>query len=302
MTDPTTPSDDDLSLALDGEADAELQARIDASLEALARLEELRAAAAQVAAPVAPLDDDTVDTLITAALDTPVAPPRVAARRRRGATPWLVAASVILLMAVGLSLVWAGRGSEDDQAGASRTASGQQDTSAGDGDAESSFSGTGSSSAEASDPPADAATPGGHGSPTTVVPSSSAELPVLYLGSYDDADELRTATATSFADALKASGTALQYDTTEPADEQTGATTRTEADMPSAKAVDRCAQQLQVTLSMKAGPLQTGYATVDDRSVLVYEFAAASARDGKETTLVAAVGVDACDEVVIFER
>ena len=53
---------------------------------------------------------------------------------------------------------------------------------------------------------------------------------------------------------------------------------------------------------MKAPPVQTGYATVDDEPVLVYEFATTSARTNKETTLVAAVGVKACDEVVFFER
>jgi hypothetical protein len=41
---------------------------------------------------------------------------------------------------------------------------------------------------------------------------------------------------------------------------------------------------------------------VRGRRLLVYEFAAASYADGSATTLVAAVGVDACDPVLTFER
>lgn len=307
MTDHPTFSDDDLSLALDGDADAELLARIEADPEARARLEALRAAAALVATPVDPLDDRTVDDLISTAVDTPVAPatPRRSSAGSRRATPWLVAASVIVLMAVGLSLVWAGRGTEEDQAGASRTAAdASQELS--DGAADAAFSedgagadaGAGSSANTADAEESEAAPSGGHGSATTIPTNPTEGLPVVFLGDYPSGEALRQATATSFAEALAASDTTATFGGSDPDPDATGRS-RSE---PSAASVDRCAQQLQVALSLASDPLQAGYATVDDRDVLVYEFATTSAQDGSETTLVAAVGKDACDEVVLFER
>lgn len=304
MTDHRTPTDDDLSLALDGEADADLLARIEADPDARARLEQLRAAASLASTPVTPLGGDAVDELIATAVDAPVAPV-VSARARRGqrrAAPWLVAASVILLMAVGLTLVWAGRSSDDDQASATLASAADKssesaESSNGGAAADTNFSGSGSTATD------QAAPAGGHGSPTTIAPStSSASLPLLYLGSYESGDALREATAGSFADAWKASGSKVAYQGGDTAADEVGRSTTSGGTPPTAEAVDRCGDQLQVTLSTKAGPVQTGYATVDGEEVLVYEFAAASARDGRETTLVAAVGTDACDEVVIFER
>ncbi|HWJ60692.1 MAG TPA: hypothetical protein VNS19_01885 [Acidimicrobiales bacterium] len=298
MTDPHPLTDDDLSLALDGEADAQLLARIDADPAAQARLEELRAAAQLSGAPVPPLDDDVVDDLIARAIDTPVAPVVTGTRRSsRRAAPWLVAASVVLLMAVGLSLVWAGRSSDDDQASAARDATeAAADTSGAGSAADSSFSESADTGSAAADGVA-----GGHGSPTTVAPStSSASVPLLYLGSYASGDDLRAATADSFTDAWKDNGE-LTFD--DPDTESDRTQGRSMADPPSSASVDRCADQLQITLSMEGAPVQSGYATVDGKDVLVYEFATASAKDAdRETTLVAAVGADACDEVVFFER
>lgn len=303
MTDLPPLSDDDLSLALDGEADAELLARIGASPEAQARLEDLRAAQALLASSGVPaLDDGVVDELIANAVDTPVAPVRVGSRGHRRAAPWLVAAAVIVLMAVGLSLVWAGQSDDQDQASASLTS---QEASAGksadDEAADSSFS-DGAGGGSTADPLTDPLT-GAHGSPTTIAPApgESASVPVVYLGAYESGADLRAATATSFALALQTSRSQPSYEAPDPgAPERQGLS----ADVPPAQAsVDRCAEQLQVTLSLKQAPIQTGYATVGDRDVLVYEFATTSAKDAdRETTLVAAVGADACDEVVIFER
>lgn len=293
MTDRPTIPDDDLSLALDGEADPELQARIDASPEAQVRLGALRAAADRVAAGPAPLDADQVDDLIATALDAPVAPVARRTRRQGRATPWLVAASVIVLMAIGLSLVWAGRNGDDDQASAKMGDVAAESSGSGSAAADSSFTEGGSSTADPSEAPA----AGGHGSATTVARSTtSASLPLLYLGSFDSADALRAATASSLADAWKASGSKVAYQS------DTSTTDRSTGSAPAPESVDRCGDQLQVTLSTGSAPIQTGYATVDGKEVLVYEFAAVSARDGKDTTLVAAVGTDACDEVVIFER
>ncbi|WP_421117986.1 hypothetical protein ACE2AJ_11285 [Aquihabitans daechungensis] len=303
MTDHPTPTDDDLSLALDGEADAELLARIDADPAARARLEQLRGAAGLVGdATVPPLDDDVVDQLIATAVDTPMAPPRPASSRASGATPWLVAAAVIVLMAIGLSLVWAGRSTDEDQASATKSdAATLQESS----DATESSGGSSDSSFSAGDAGAESemGLPGGHGAPTTTAAtaSRSADLPVLYLGSYPSGAKLREATARSFADAWKASGSPLVFDADDSAPEDS-ANARLQQEQPSARAVSRCADQLRVTLSLQGDPIQTGYATVDDKPVLVYEFATTSARSDAPTTLVAAVGVDACDEVVIFER
>ncbi|HWJ97653.1 MAG TPA: hypothetical protein VNQ33_05795 [Acidimicrobiales bacterium] len=296
MTELPPLSDDDLSLALDGEADAALLARIDARPEAQARLAELRAAQELLgSASVPALDDDAVDQLVATAVDTPVPPEHGRSRGQRHAAPWIVAAAVILLMAVGLSLVWAGRSDDQDQASASLTSQDSTaEPSAGKAAADSSFSGAGTAASEVDT--------GAHGAPTTTVTTvtGTAAVPVLYLGSYPTAADLRTATATSLGDAWKRSDTRLQYDGD---DEESTDRTNRSANPPAQAAIDRCADQLRVTLSMKAGPIQTGYATVDGKDVLVYEFATASARDAdRETTLVAAVGADACDEVVIFER
>ena len=301
MTDHSTPTDDDLSLAHDGEADAELLARIEASPEAQARLEQLRAASRLVGnAPVPPLADGTVDELIATALDTPVAPARRTSTtsRRRGAAPWLVAASVVLLMAVGLSLVWAGRSSDDDQASATKASESADGIEAAGGG-----SVADSASPSAEERTAAGMVPGGHGAPTTTAAATGSQAvpPIVYLGTYPSGDRLRAATASSFTEALDASGSPLEFGDPDP-----GAggeeINRTMPAPPAQTAVDRCAEQLQITLSLEAGPLQTGYAVVDDTDVLVYEFATTSARDAKETTLVAAVGADACDEVVLFER
>ena len=291
MNEHPMPTDEELSAAIDGEADAELLDRIEASPEARARMAELQAASELVAgAPVDPLADDEVDSLIAGALDAPVAPARPVAAR--GRTPWFVAASVILLMAAGLTLIWAGRGDESDQA-----------------------SSAGSSESAALDSAADATTvartpaemapaSGGStlsdqaGSGETGSPAFSASGP-LYLGSFADGDALREATATSFAAAAAKAAEAESSDTT------TGTPTsdaRSTPTPPADAAVSRCADQLKVTLSQKAAPTTSAYATVDGREVLVYEFATTSLSDGKATTLVAAVGSAACEQVVIFER
>jgi hypothetical protein len=71
---------------------------------------------------------------------------------------------------------------------------------------------------------------------------------------------------------------------------------------PSSEALARCEQQLQITLELDDAPLASGYAVVDGRLVLVYEWDHESFTDGRPTTLVTAVGNDACDEVALFER
>lgn len=281
MNEHAMPTDEELSAAIDGEADPELLARIEASPEARARLHAMRAAAELVGdAAVDPLGDDDVDALIAGALDAPVAPVRPASAR--GRTPWLVAASVVLLMAVGLTLIWAGRGSDSDQASsAANTGASEQFDKAAD------SAPTDRTPAEMA-PSTDAGTGTASGAPaTTVAPAFTAGGGTLFLGSYADGDALREATATSFAAASELSATR---------------TTSADAAPPADAAISRCAEQLKVTLSQKAAPTASAYALVDGKVVLVYEFATTSLADGSDTTLVAAVGADACQQVVIFER
>ena len=108
---------------------------------------------------------------------------------------------------------------------------------------------------------------------------------IVDLGTFASGAELREALASSF-----------------PATANTTRTDSTAGALPAPAAVDRCATQLQVTLELDGDPLQVGVATVDGDPVLVYEFATTATDDGSPTTLVAAVGVDACDPIELFER
>ncbi|MFN8017375.1 MAG: hypothetical protein U0P45_04545 [Acidimicrobiales bacterium] len=272
MTDPTTPppSDDELSASIDGELDADRERAIDADPDARARRAQLEGAARAVASSEpAPLDDAQVDDLIATALAEPLAPatPTRAAAGRRG-TPWLVAASIVVLLGLGLALIWQGR--QDDTETAAK------------------FDTVGNSiNAESSKDSAGGAATSGHGAgtATTVAPTASASegATIVPLGTYTSGAALRTALAKD-ADAL-----------TKPSEDPSG-------EAPTPVQLDRCAQQLQVALSLKGDPSRYGYATVKGRPVLVYEFAHTSYQTKKPTTLVAAVGRDACDEVVFFER
>ncbi len=278
MTDQPTPlTDEELSAALDDQADASVAARVAASPEAHARSAELAAAAALVAnAAVPELPATAVDTLINGALDVPLAPaaPR---RESRGPRPWLVAAAVAALAAVGLGLVLSGRGASEDHASRSSGAGNDvaESTTAGDGELD--------AAPEAFDTASESGSIAGSDTPSTL--ATVGVLPVVDLGAFADGDALREALATSFP--------------TEAARNTTGSSSRA---MPADAAVTRCGDQLKVTLELESDPLNAGYATVADSPVLVYEFAAPSFADGSPTTLVAAVGEAACDQVVLFER
>lgn len=269
-----TISDEDLSATIDGQADEAIEAAVAADPAATARRDELAAAASALRALPAPeLHQATIDDLVTTALDAPVAPARPA--RGRGPSPWLVAAVLVVLVAVGLGLIWNGtHGSSDSSAtkfntvGASINA--ESSKSASDSAAGSSASGSLADGAATTL------------APTTTVPPTAGPTSAgaTDLGTYPSADALRSALATGWADT---SGSA-----TSPA--------------PTAEALDRCDQQLKVTLSLPAGSQHRGYATVAGKPVLVYEFASTSFKDGSPTTLVAAVGPEACNQVIIFER
>lgn len=265
MTDPTPSpfSDEELSASLDGEVTDEVRRAIEADPSAVARREELATAAGAVAAAPEPLSAPQVDDLIATALAEPIAP--TAPVRPARSRTWLVAASIVVLLAVGLGLIWKGRtgtesATEFTTVGKSIGAESADDAAAGSGGASH-----------------------GAGASSTVPPvASSIDAPVAALGTFASGAELRKAVAGD-PDALRAN----------PGDKGEG---------PSAAQLGRCAQQLQVALSIDADPTAYGYATVDGRPVLVYEFPHTSYETNKPTTLVAAVGQDACDEVVFFER
>jgi hypothetical protein len=263
MTNSPAPfSDDDLSADLDDEAGIDVRARILEDPQASARRTELAEAARWLAdSPVARLPDEQVDALVANALEVSAAPalPR---RAGRSGAPWLVAAAVIVLVGIGLSLIWTGReDSTETSANASTTATATDQESSAEDAADQDPTTDVGREASAAEPGAIAATP--------------------FLGTFDDADALRAALADS-----------------SPAE----VTADTSIDAPSTSALARCEQQLQITLELEGPPLATGYASVGGQLVLVYEWDHESFTDGRPTTLVTAVGSDACDQVALFER
>jgi hypothetical protein len=256
--DPAPLSDDDLSADLDDEAGIDVRARLIDDPRAAARQAELASAARWLrGAPAVDLADDQIDALVAGALealDTPESP----RGSRRAAGPWLVAAAVVALMAVGLTMIWSGRENDADTAAAPTT------TVAADVQSDSD-----TAEERLTSPESESAAPS----------TTSSDSP--YLGTFADAEGLRGALASSLA---------------------ADATTESPIAAPSAATVARCEQQLQISLELNGEPRASGYAVVDDRLVLVYEWDHESFVDGRPTTLVTAVGGDACDEVALFER
>lgn len=274
---PTPLTDEDLSAAIDGEASDDVLARLAADPAAQVRRDQLLAARDLLAGSTTPtLAAAQVDALVGHAIDGTSAVP-APVRGRRGPAPWLVAAALALLVALGLTLVWVGRGASDEVA----TSADSAESSGGGASDEDAFDAIGGHAApEVAD---------GAGSDVAPTTESAAGLQVdpslVDLGTFEQPEDLRSALATSFPPF-------------EGLDD--GATERA---VPRAAAVDRCAEQLQVALDLDEDQLgQAGFATVDGREVLVYEWSTESFQDGTETTLVTAVGADACDEVVLFER
>jgi len=130
--DHSTVDDEVLSAVLDGAATPDERARVQASPEALARLEQLSAASAAVSAPVPPLEAEVADALVARALDEadratgPAEPvplrrpePRPAQERawpaRLGVAVGAAAAIVVLVVAVA-GLAGQGRSSSSDSA------------------------------------------------------------------------------------------------------------------------------------------------------------------------------------------
>jgi hypothetical protein len=303
MNDPSLPlTDDDLSAHLDGEGGPDLAARIADDPVATARLEELRAAAHAVrGATVPPLGADAVDDLLAGALAASDSAPDgrsdpaehvvtpLAGRRRTG-PPWLVAAVVLVLMAVGLGLVWSGtRGSStDDTASSAGVAERQVDEdtteSAADGDSGGATEGgeatSGGGAAHGSDSPTTAAAEPGLDSA-----DEAADLPDL--GPFETPEALRTSLADAFPAAAPTSDATI-----------------------TTSSVDRCAGLLREVLPVEGDPTHVGVAQVGTETVLVYEFTATAdpgststtVAGAPATTLTTAVRPAACDPLFVFQR
>jgi hypothetical protein len=163
MNDDRSPIDDELlSAVLDGEATPDQRALVEASPGALERLEQLRATAARLAEPVAPLEADVSARLLARALEEappaadslpgpvptiPVVAPRAPedphrgdelakrrSRRGRWAGALAGAAAALLLVVVGLSLARSGsRESAGSSSAATANESATADAAAADG-------------------------------------------------------------------------------------------------------------------------------------------------------------------------
>jgi hypothetical protein len=308
MTTTPPPFDDlQLSAALDDDVDAEVAARIEQDPEARVRLDQLRTARDLVAAAtVDPLPRATVEHLLTTALgaadadtDTgeagpaPTAPAVVAPSpgRRPGSAPaWLVAAVVLVLMGVGLTLVYAGR---DDDTEVAVSEVGQSVDESADGgagartDAETGAPDgpdTGSAAAaEAEAPEPDGAATEGAGTddaPTATTLSPTGAPVLVPLGSFTDADALRVHLRDGFP--TPAAGS-------EPA---------TETDLDAAF---RCLGKIDGMFGTGSEPVHVGLATVAEEPTVVYELPYRT-DDGRDTTLVVAVGELTCIPSLSFQR
>lgn len=277
MTDPHAPlSDEDLSAALDGQADASVLERLGTDPQAQERYRSLESARSFLAAQaVAPLAPDLVDTLVERAIReggadaapaavgnvTPLTAPPRSARRRTGPPMWSVAAVVAALVAVGVGLVWSGR---DDGNGGDQAATPTTELDATDlGDR---------SAAEQPEGPAPTfrAEPG--------IPAI-----VIDLGRFDTKEALREALR---EDGVSSSGTPVESDLA-----------------PTTEQVQRCGTQV-ATLMDGEGISDTygkAYAQVADEAYLVYEFELDEATDDG-THLISVVDPVSCNPLITFYR
>jgi hypothetical protein len=286
MTDHHPPlTDDELSAHLDGIDDGDVADRLghdEAGRERLERLDRARRALA--AATVEPVAPEVADRLVVTALasdgaDVVPLAPRLA--RRAGPPGWAVAAVVAVLLGIGLTLVWQGRNADDQQAASGPTTATDEGVG---GNAERSSADLTAPEVAKDAAGTDSLLPD-HGapteaSPTTVAPAPGPGAATVALGTFPGPDALRESLATAFP--------------------TTSATTVDPA--PTEASLARCAKQMRLTLSLDADPTHQGWATVDGEQVLVYEFPSRSYTDGSPTTLVTAVGAEACDQVAIFQR
>lgn len=287
MTDPHAPlTDEDLSAALDGQADPSVVARLGADVQAQARYRELEAARDLMAGqPVVPLPSETVDSLIAQALaaaddtwsddpsttaDGGVVAPIAFARSgaRRGGPPvWAVAAVVVALVAVGVGLVWSGKDSGGSSSG---------DMAAGPTTPELDAS---------EDVPAEpnSAAPHGETPPPTVQPEPPVPATLIDLGDFPTKGELRTFLADSFP--------------------QTGQLTALD-EMPTTATVKRCADQMATILGgegIDPRPIRRAFVRIDGDANLAFEYELLEPTD-EGVSLVTVVDPAACDPAFTFLR
>lgn len=276
MTDHHPPlSDEDLSALLDGMADPAVVERVRNDPDARARVEALRAAGDLLRkAPIQPLADSTVDSMIDRALTartatdgatvTPLAPRRAMSH---GAQRWLVAAAVVALVAVGLGLVWNGtRGSSDQDAASTPT------------DANAAANHTRTPEDDASEMPS-------HGAdgPAEAGANSDEVAELDDLGSFGTASELRMLLRGSFPD---------------------DSPTATGSEIPTVGAVNRCTDFIHTAfddIELAPKPDEVGYAEVEGRNHLVYEFSVTGAASIGET-LITVADPASCDLLFTFVR
>ncbi|MCB0986185.1 MAG: hypothetical protein H6519_02165 [Microthrixaceae bacterium] len=295
---PIPPSLDDeaLSEILDGTATDELRGRVDADPSALRRLDALRSARDLTATPVTPLDPIDMASLVQLALASDegedglplqhgegLSSPRVVPIKGgtgAGVPGWLVAAVVVVLVGIGLSLVYSGR---DD--GADFATVGSQLTAEGSGDAATGLQSSARDSA--AEPAPEAETSAGAGvaaeSPalttTAPGPAEGAAPTLVELGEFDDADALRIHLKDAFPEA---------------GSDQAAS----EVDLDSAF---RCLGKVDGMFNTGSDPLHVGLATIAGERSVVYELPY-RADDGRDTTLVVAVGERTCIPTLSFQR
>lgn len=308
----TEPLDDlELCSVLDGEASPEVLARLQNDPAGQSRLDQLRAAREAVgSSSVEPMEAATLDDMIGRALaelgkpspagtdsegpgSDVVAP--LSRTAKRSVPSWLVAAVVVVLVGIGLGLVRSGTRSDSEAkfetAGAaisSRSDPSELDESAGTDSAlavEESASDAAADDAAASSPlPEAEAGEGSAGLSTTTAPSTapSAEAQLVQLGDFEDTDDLREHLRGGFP--------------TEPivdTDRGDGVTDLAAASL--------CLNKVKGLLDLSGEPIAAGLATVADQPMVVYELAYVT-DDGRDTTVVMAVGELTCIPELTFQR
>lgn len=293
---PAPISDEELSAVLDGEADQATVDRVAADPAASARLASFRSVAAGVRSePVRALDPQTIDILVARAIDEgmgavpsegaapgtgAVVTPMPAPRRSTRMPPWLVAAAVIVFVAVGLGLLFAGTRTTGGQDQASTSA----DQRSAAPDADRTTAGERGSASDGATPPAPTvpSSPAFPEAPPSTSPGEgSFDRPLIDLGTFADTDALRTALADTFP---------------------TGPTVAAEASVPTVDQINRCSLLMKQIFSLKAEPRSTGVATVGGTQLIVFEFDAPSGADGRPTTFITANDADSCKAFLSFER
>jgi len=287
MTDDHTPTTDELASAdLDGEVTPDEHARVESDPLLRARREELRSASAALTTPVPPLDPSVLDEVVRRAMDeadvadagaaalTTTGPVRSLPERRarRGPPPFLVAAAVVALVAIGLAVVLSSRSRTQSSLAGKATAGDTGDKSAS----------AGGSAAERRAVPA---APDATGGPTGEAPSAALDRD---LGEFASADALREALRARFPAPAPVAG----QGTTRPATSF------------SQTQVDRCTGVIEARderLRQK-DRLHVAPATIRGEPVLVLEYRTTAVVGKGPTTRVVAVGIAACEDRINFER